>query len=120
MDDLALLVPVVGLPIWSRRATAALAVLAVLEYARLTRLARPRGTAAGARHRLPAAALTASSGARAHYDRGKSAGDRHVAAQRNVFNLLLGCLHHCLHTRQTYAEATAFPTISSTPNARAA
>jgi transposase len=66
------------------------------------------------------AALTASPGARAHYDRRKSAGDRHVAAQRNVFNRLLGCLHHCLQTRQTYDEATAFPTISSSPDARAA
>ena len=59
------------------------------------------------------AALTASPGARAHYDRRKAAGDRHVAAQRNLFNRLLGCLHHCLHTRQTYDEATAFPTTSN-------
>jgi len=66
------------------------------------------------------AALTASPGARAHYDRRKTAGDRHVAAQRNLFNRLLGCLHHCLHTRQTYDEATAFPTPSSTSDARAA
>jgi transposase len=66
------------------------------------------------------AALTASLGARAHYDRRKKAGDRHVAAQRNVFNRLLGCLHHCLNTRQTYDEATAFPAISSTPESRAA
>jgi hypothetical protein len=53
--------------------------------------------------------LTASPGARAHYDRRNTAGDRHVAAQRNLFNRLLGCLHHCLQTRQTYNEATAFP-----------
>jgi transposase len=66
------------------------------------------------------AALTASPGARSHYDRRKAAGDRHVAAQRNLFNRLLGCLHHCLHTRQTYDEATAFPTTSSTPAERAA
>jgi transposase len=50
------------------------------------------------------AALTASPGARAHYDR------RRTAAQRNLFNRLLGCLHHCLHTRQHYNEDTAFPT----------
>ena len=55
------------------------------------------------------AALTASPGARAHYDRRKATGDRHVAAQRNLFNRLVGCLHHCLHTRQTYSEAVAFP-----------
>jgi transposase len=55
------------------------------------------------------AALTASPGARAHYDRRKTAGDRHAAAQRNLFGRLLGCLHHCLATGQHYDEATAFP-----------
>jgi hypothetical protein len=55
------------------------------------------------------AALTASPGARAHYDRRKTAGDRHAAAQRNLFARLLGCLHHCLATGQHYNEATAFP-----------
>ena len=55
------------------------------------------------------AALTASPGARAHYDRRRQAGDRHTAAQRNLFNRLLGCLHHCLITGQRYDEATAFP-----------
>lgn len=39
------------------------------------------------------AALTASPGARAHYDRRKHTGDRHTAAQHNLFNRLLGCLH---------------------------
>jgi transposase len=66
------------------------------------------------------AALTASPGARAHYDRRKAAGDRHVAAQRNLFNRLLGCLHHCLAASTQYDDATAFPTTSSTPAARAA
>src|SRR6266699_1435475 len=55
------------------------------------------------------AALTASPGARAHYDRRKTAGDRHAAAQRNLFARLLGCLHHCLLTGQHYDETTAFP-----------
>jgi transposase len=55
------------------------------------------------------AALTASPGARAHYDRRTKAGDRHAAAERNLFNRLLGCLHHCLQTGQHYDEATAFP-----------
>lgn len=54
-------------------------------------------------------ALTASPGARAHYDRRKTAGDRHIAAQRNLFNRVIGILHHCLATRQTYDENTAFP-----------
>jgi hypothetical protein len=51
----------------------------------------------------------ASPGARAHYDRRREVGDRHTAAQRNLFNRLLGCLHHCLQTGQSYDEATAFP-----------
>jgi transposase len=59
-------------------------------------------------------ALTASPGARAHYDRRKHAGDRHAAAQRNLFNRLLGCLHHCLATGQHYDETTAFPTRAAT------
>ncbi|MGH3405116.1 MAG: IS110 family transposase [Streptosporangiaceae bacterium] len=54
-------------------------------------------------------ALTASPGARAHYDRRRDAGDAHAAAQRNLFSRLLGCLHHCLLTGQPYDEATAFP-----------
>jgi transposase len=53
--------------------------------------------------------LTASPGARAHYDRRKDAGDRHTAAQRNLFSRLLGCLHHCLATGQHYDETIAFP-----------
>ena len=62
------------------------------------------------------AALTASPGARAHYDRRRDAGDRHAAAQRNLFNRLLGCLHHCLATGQHYDEATAFPGQAATPD----
>jgi transposase len=54
-------------------------------------------------------ALTASPGARAHYDRRRDTGDRHAAAQRNLFGRLLGCLHHCLTTGQHYDEAAAFP-----------
>ena len=54
-------------------------------------------------------ALTASPGARAHYDRRRDAGDRHAAAQRNLFGRLLCCLHHCLATRTRYDDTTAFP-----------
>jgi transposase len=63
------------------------------------------------------AALTASPGARAHYDRRKQAGDRHAAAQRNLFGRLLGCLHHCLITGQHYDEAIAFPAQPRLPAA---
>jgi transposase len=54
-------------------------------------------------------AISASPGARAHYDRRKADGDRHAAAQRNLFGRLLGCLHHCLATRTEYDETVAFP-----------
>ena len=62
-------------------------------------------------------ALTASPGARAHYDRRKDAGDRHAAAQRNLFSRLLGCLWHCLITGQHYDEATAFSARTNLPAA---
>ncbi|MFD6650638.1 IS110 family transposase [Micromonospora chalcea] len=54
-------------------------------------------------------ALNQSPGARAHYDRRRTAGDGHAAAFRHLFNRFLGCLHHCLRTRQHYRETTAFP-----------
>ena len=54
-------------------------------------------------------ALTASPGARAHYDRRRDDGDRHAAAQQNLFGRLLGCLWHCLITGQEYDETIAFP-----------
>jgi transposase len=62
-------------------------------------------------------ALTASPGARAHYDRRREAGDRHAAAQRNLYGRLLGCLHHCLATGQHYDETTAFPRQAAPPAA---
>jgi transposase len=55
------------------------------------------------------AALTASPGARRHYDRRRDKGDRHAAAERNLYARLLGCLHHCLQIGQHYDENTAFP-----------
>jgi transposase len=66
------------------------------------------------------AALTASPDARAHYDCRREDGDRHTAAQRNLFNRLLGCLHHCLTECITYDETVAFPTPSPQPEAAAA
>ncbi|MDQ1031679.1 transposase [Streptomyces umbrinus] len=61
------------------------------------------------------AALSGSRGARGHYDRRRRIGDRHTAALRNLFNRLLGQLHHCLITRQNYDENTAFPTPLPVP-----
>ena len=54
-------------------------------------------------------ALTASPGARTHYDRRRENHDRHTAAQRHLFSRLLGCLHHCLITGQDYDENITFP-----------
>ena len=53
--------------------------------------------------------LTKSPGARAHYDRRKAVGDRHVAAQRNLFNRFMGMLFHCLQNGTAYDESKAFP-----------
>ena len=63
------------------------------------------------------AALTASPGARAHYDRRRDKGERHTAAQRNLFNRLLGCRWHCLQAGRHYDEATAFPVREAVPAA---
>ena len=62
-------------------------------------------------------AISASPGARAHYDRRKEAGDRHAGALRNLFGRLLSGLHHCLITGQHYDEATAFPARPNLPAA---
>jgi transposase len=65
-------------------------------------------------------AITASPGARNHYDKRRASGDRHAAAQRNLFGRLLGCMHHCLATGQYYDENSAFPPPISTDPAIAA
>jgi transposase len=46
-----------------------------------------------------------------HYRRRRELGDRHAAAQRHLFNKLIGQLHHCLQNQQPYDEAKAFPLI---------
>jgi len=63
------------------------------------------------------ATLIASPGCRAHYDRRRTAGDLHVAALRNLFNRLLGALHHCLTERLVYDEARVFPPAAPVPEA---
>ncbi|MEU6072158.1 IS110 family transposase [Streptomyces sp. NPDC047082] len=56
-------------------------------------------------------AITASPGAKAHYRRRRDAhGDWHAAAQRNLFNRMLGQLYHCLQEHELFDEQTAFPT----------
>ncbi|MFI6063610.1 IS110 family transposase [Streptomyces sp. NPDC051286] len=58
------------------------------------------------------AALTASPGARGHYDRRRDDADRHTAALRNLFNRMIGCLHHCLTQHVLYDENVAFPDLA--------
>ncbi|WP_443111388.1 transposase [Amycolatopsis sp. A1MSW2902] len=50
-----------------------------------------------------------SSEPRQHYDRRRTAGERHTAALRNLFNKLLGCLFHCLQHHTAYDPGRAFP-----------
>jgi transposase len=47
--------------------------------------------------------------AREHYLRRRERGDGHPAALRHLFNRMLGQLHHCLATGQTYDAIKAFP-----------
>lgn len=54
------------------------------------------------------AAITNCSAADDHYRRRREHGDRHSAALRNLFNKMLGQLHHCLHTHQQFDPQKAF------------
>ena len=65
-------------------------------------------------------ALSNSPGARAHYDRRRETNERHTAAQRNLFNRLIGILYHCLQTGQAYDEQKAFQTSPTVALAAAA
>jgi hypothetical protein len=47
--------------------------------------------------------------ARQHYSHRREHGDRHAAANRNLFNKLLGQLYHCLQARQSFDGAKEFP-----------
>ncbi|MET8291578.1 IS110 family transposase [Streptomyces sp. NPDC005132] len=55
------------------------------------------------------ASLRPSTGANAHYRRRREHGDWHAAAQRNLFNRMIGQLYHCLRHRKLFDEHTAFP-----------
>jgi transposase len=54
------------------------------------------------------AAMIASPGARAYYDKLRGRGVGHHAALRQLANRLVGILHGCLKTGTTYDEATAW------------
>jgi hypothetical protein len=56
------------------------------------------------------AALTASPGARRHYNSQRTNGKTHHQALRALANRLVGILHGCLRHRQLYREDVAWPT----------
>jgi hypothetical protein len=75
----------------------------------LARYARNRRLA-DALYQQAFAALTASPGARAHYDRQRARGATHHQALRALANRLVGILHGCLRHHTNYDEATAWVT----------
>jgi predicted CoA-binding protein len=74
----------------------------------LARYARNRRLA-DALYQQAFAALTASPGARTHYDRHRAAGATHHQALRALANRLVGILHGCLRHHTHYDEHTAWP-----------
>lgn len=66
------------------------------------------------------AALTRSTGARAHYDRRRSAGDHHNAALRHLANKLIGKLWWCIQNGQPWDDEIAWATPRNSEPARAA
>jgi transposase len=66
------------------------------------------------------AALNASPGARAFYDKFRARGTRHDDALRRLANRLVGILHGCLKTRTLYDEATAWGHRENLPQSSAA
>ncbi|WUW67796.1 IS110 family transposase [Streptomyces sp. NBC_01455] len=66
-------------------------------------------------------AITASPGAKAHYRRPRdNHADWHAAAQRNLFNRMIGQLYHCLQHNERFDELAAFPTPPSVAETAAA
>jgi len=66
-------------------------------------------------------AITASPGAKAHYRRRRdNHADWHAAAQRNLFNRMIGPLYHCLQHGERFDELVDFPTPPSVTEKAAA
>ncbi|MFD6568888.1 IS110 family transposase [Micromonospora profundi] len=66
------------------------------------------------------AAIPRPGPSKAHYDNRRARGDQHAAALRHLFNRMLGQLHHCLKTGQTYDPVKAFGQPSATHSTAAA
>jgi hypothetical protein len=75
---------------------------------------------ADAIYRWAFAALSASPGARAHYDARRAAGDTRHQALRALGNRLTGILHGCLTHHTAYRETTAWAHRPSTEKQQAA
>lgn len=59
-------------------------------------------------------AISASPGDEARYPKRRDDhGDWHAAAQCNLFNRMLGRLHHCLQQHELFDEQTALPSASA-------
>ncbi|MGW4119823.1 IS110 family transposase [Nocardia sp. NPDC004711] len=58
--------------------------------------------------------------ARNHYLRRRTHGDRHAPAMRHLFNKMLGQLHHCLLSGQSFDPVKAFGPSFDTPPTRSA
>ncbi|MFI6309703.1 transposase [Nocardia fusca] len=58
--------------------------------------------------------------ARDHYQKRRAAGDRHAPALRNLFNKMLGQLHHCLQPGQPFDPIKPFGPVPDTPPTRQA
>ncbi|MFD6358064.1 IS110 family RNA-guided transposase [Nocardia tengchongensis] len=65
------------------------------------------------------AAMANEGPARNHYLRRRTHGDRHAPALRHLFNKMLGQLHHCLLSGQSFDPDKAFGLLSDTPSTRA-
>ncbi len=63
------------------------------------------------------AAATHCEPARLHYRRRREHGDRHAAANRHLFNKLLGQLYYCLQHETLFDEAKAFASAIDAPAA---
>lgn len=59
------------------------------------------------------ASLRALPGANAQYRSRRKEGDWHAAAQRNLFNRMIGQLYQCLQHHKLFDEQSAFSALSS-------
>ena len=78
---------------------------------------RPGGPSGGSWNAGPAAA----SSTRICYRRRRdNHADWHAAAQRNLFNRMIGQLYHCLHHGERFGELAEFPAPPATTETAAA